>query len=387
MAADKGCPLDDKVKAIADVLSLYVDDVDAILSTVPSPSKFYRFRCRFQLLPKEENNQSFSFAIWQSGRPVEITPRSFTIACHHVIELMEKVLCVANEDSEIILWKHCQAVHFHCTTIKDAMITLIYNAPLDKVLWTSHAQQLSKACSCSVIGRSRGTKVVIGRDFVVESFSLRSLKSENASTSPLQSSRDDASNQFDDSLHILMRQPEGAFSNPNPYICKQTMEWIRDRAFQMCTEASAILELYAGAATYTPILANVFSSVTVVEVNASLVDAAQINITNNKVTDCVNIVHAPVEQCLHILHTRGHNGTSFDAVMLDPPRDGMDSSVRASLKHYKHILLLSCSPVQTFYKDLPVLCKTHHIASAVVLDHFPQTKHVEAGIHLISRSL
>lgn len=70
-----------------------------------------------------------------------------------------------------------------------------------------------------------------------------------------------------------------------------------------------------GASTYTPVLASVFSSVTCVEVDRRLVEAARINVVANGIQAKVNLIHAPVEKCKRILAEAKHGGE--DAVWVD----------------------------------------------------------------------
>jgi hypothetical protein len=58
-------------------------------------------------------------------------------------------------------------VEFLTTLAGDAMITLCYHRPLDEA-WQAAARQLAAALGVSVIGRSKGKRLVIGRDYAVE---------------------------------------------------------------------------------------------------------------------------------------------------------------------------------------------------------------------------
>eukprot|EP00043_Microstomoeca_roanoka_P016177 m.164256 g.164256 ORF g.164256 m.164256 type:complete len:167 (-) comp16403_c8_seq1:27-527(-) len=165
------------------------------------------------------------------------------------------------------------------------------------------------------------------------------------------------------------------------------MLWLHQRAAAMRESVRHVLELYAGAGTYTPVLGHLFEHVTTVEISAALVAAARRNAEANKVQDRVTIVRAPVEECRKMVSTGEYKGHTFDAVMLDPPRSGTDHHTLHALHRYKHVILLSCNPLGTFPRDLAVLEKTHFIASAVLLDHFPQTKHFEAALHLVKRAV
>ncbi|EGD73858.1 hypothetical protein PTSG_12338 [Salpingoeca rosetta] len=388
-----------------------------------SPTTGYRYRCRFQLLRccgVDGGEERYAFAVWKHGRPQAIhSPRDFTIACARIHTLMERVLeeanCKGGGDGgdgagNEVLWQHCQAAHFHCTTTDDAMITFIYDAAIeDEGRWRHEAQRLSRKWGCHLLARSKGQRLVVGNDYVEEVLTLPPLNDDNtggtsypgssrrqADTTALTTTTTTTTTSNSQSgttarssgaaaLRIVLRQPEGAFSNPNPYICLRTMLWLRQRAALVRADVRHMLELYAGAGTYTPILGHLFDAVTTVEISTALVAAAQHNATANGVDERVRVVRAPVEAVRHIISSASHEGVTFDAVMLDPPRAGADAFTISCLGQYKHIILLSCNPLHTFPRDLRVLCRTHRIASAIALDHFPQTPHFEAAMHLIRR--
>lgn len=389
-----------------------------------------------------------ALAVWEQGAPRPIEPEDFTIACEQIQGLMRRVIAEANCGTDAsaqatVLWQYCQAVHFHCTTTGEAMATLIYSIPLDAEQWTSAAIRLAQQWSCSILARSKGQKLVVGNDYVEDIFTLppeqeeeiqegegaeegrreeggggrgreggrqeesgpeggglqgdrlqpyepNSTKCHLTSDTLKEETADDngrarAPEKRQPPLCIVLRQPEGAFSNPNPYILLRTMAWLRRRARAICADVSHMLELYAGAGTYTPILGHLFARVTTVEISTALANAAQYNARANAVDDNVRVLRAPVEAVRHIVASASHDGVSFDAVMLDPPRAGADAFTISCLNRYRHIILLSCNPLHTFPRDLAVLLRTHRIASAVALDHFPQTPHLEAALHLTRR--
>nr|GFD53824.1 tRNA (uracil-5-)-methyltransferase [Tanacetum cinerariifolium] len=68
------------------------------------------------------------------------------------------------------------------------MITLCYHRPLDDA-WQREAEQLAADLKVSVIGRSKGQRLVIGRDYVTEELEVAGRT-------------------------FRYRQPEGAFTQP-----------------------------------------------------------------------------------------------------------------------------------------------------------------------------
>ena len=73
-----------------------------------------------------------------------------------------------------------------------------------------------------------------------------------------------------------------------------------------------------------------------------------------------------------------------DVVLMDPPRIGLEESVREALRKAKpkRIVYLSCDPA-TLARDLSeILQDGYSIASVELFDLFPQTPHVETLVRL-----
>lgn len=71
--------------------------------------------------------------------------------------------------------------------------------------------------------------------------------------------------------------------------------------------------------------------------------------------------------------------TSYDCVILDPPRSGAKQVIDVLAKNkIKKILYVSCDPA-TFARDVGILCNEHgyKLQHVGIMDMFPHTKHVE----------
>jgi tRNA (uracil-5-)-methyltransferase len=84
------------------------------------------------------------------------------------------------------------------------LVTLIYHRKLNQE-WEQAAKALAEKLNIKIMGRSRGQKIVIGDDFVVEEFELlnRSFK---------------------------YKQIESSFTQPNAQVCKKMLQWACDAA-------------------------------------------------------------------------------------------------------------------------------------------------------------
>jgi 23S rRNA (uracil1939-C5)-methyltransferase len=132
-----------------------------------------------------------------------------------------------------------------------------------------------------------------------------------------------------------------------------------------------VLDMYGGAGTLSSLCAEKAKHVTLVEHNRDAVVYAEKNLAS--------LPHS----------SWGLSGSQwiktavqkkFEAVIIDPPRSGMEKDVREYLAHSSIpiILSLSCDPV-TQARDCAVLVKNGYtIEKLYALDYYPQTSHIES---------
>jgi tRNA (uracil-5-)-methyltransferase len=282
----------------------------------------------------------------------------FPVACEHINQLMTALLAaLANEP---MLRRKLFQVEFLAATTGDAIISLIYHKQLDEN-WQERATQLQKTLGCSIIGRSRGKKIVLGKDHVIETFSI-------------------AGELFS------QQQPESAFSQPNAAVNQQMLAWAVN-----CSQGLGgdLLELYCGNGNFTLPLSRHFEKVLATEVSKTSVHALQNNVAINR---CGNIALArlsseeftealngvrPFRRLAHI-HLQDYH---FSTVLVDPPRAGLDDGTLQLIQRFDNIVYISCNPA-TLALNLQTLCKTHSIERTALFDQFPYTHHMESGVFL-----
>jgi 23S rRNA (uracil1939-C5)-methyltransferase len=76
-------------------------------------------------------------------------------------------------------------------------------------------------------------------------------------------------------------------------------------------------------------------------------------------------------------------GLAVDAVIVDPPRKGLDAPSKVALLTLlpKKIIYVSCDP-GTLVRDLKELAEHYTIKAVELTDMFPQTVHVESVVLL-----
>ena len=144
-------------------------------------------------------------------------------------------------------------------------------------------------------------------------------------------------------------------------------------ASSQATGAKNILELYSGTGSLTCYLAENASHVTSIEDWRGAVKMAGRNLQANNFTN-VNALCGRSEEIIGDLRD-----SSFDAVVLDPPRDGCERRVLDAINNFgiRKIIYVSCNPA-TLARDCKILSSYgYRLESVRAFDMFPQTAHVE----------
>lgn len=137
--------------------------------------------------------------------------------------------------------------------------------------------------------------------------------------------------------------------------------------------AGVLADLYAGVGLFGSLAADRFDRVVGVESSAVSLSYARRNVG----CDRLMTFPMPVEQWI----AAGAGGGPFAAVIVDPPRAGLDPAVRSWLiaARPRTVVYVSCNPV-TLARDLGDLVRGGFTLEALRLfDFYPQTSHVEAA--------
>lgn len=168
------------------------------------------------------------------------------------------------------------------------------------------------------------------------------------------------------------------------------------------TGAEVVADCYSGAGLLTAMIARRVQKVYGIELSAEAVQCADRLKERNGLKNMENIC-GKVEEKLAAVLAR-EKGKRM-AIVLDPPRAGIDRSVLGALvaSRVRDLVLISCNPA-TLARDLGILTGTlreeaggvltkgdgngaYRIRSLQPFDMFPQTKHVETLVFLEKRSI
>ncbi len=168
--------------------------------------------------------------------------------------------------------------------------------------------------------------------------------------------------------HRNFRVTAGGFFQTNQGVTELLVEGLLEQLDLQGHET--VLDLYAGVGLFTSFIAEQAEHVVSVESYPPAVTDADINMAE---MDNVDLVEGPVEGVLPDLIG------PFDAVVLDPPRSGLDASVIDELARLEPplIVYVSCD-VATLARDIKRFQKKgFRLVDVQPYDMFPQTYHVE----------
>ena len=136
-----------------------------------------------------------------------------------------------------------------------------------------------------------------------------------------------------------------------------------------------ILDLYCGTGTIGIYVSDYCKKVTGIELNPSAVIDAHHNIELNHLTN-IKIKQGDVGRLLQDKNT-------YDAIIVDPPRSGLDKRTRTTILKIKSpkLIYISCNPI-TLARDLNDLKEIYNIDDITLFDMFPNTYHVESVVLL-----
>ncbi|MCR5495522.1 MAG: methyltransferase [Treponema sp.] len=154
---------------------------------------------------------------------------------------------------------------------------------------------------------------------------------------------------------------------------QSNMEVLEKSIKQVCLglKGDSVLDMYAGCGTFSLFLTDIFKKVTLVEHNRDALVFAEKNLLG-KNHESIGLSGA--KWC------EMNNKNNFDAVVIDPPRSGMEKAVRDWLcnSNIPQIRSVSCDPA-THARDASILIKAgYKLDKVFLLDFYPNTSHIES---------
>lgn len=323
-----------------------------------SEPEHFRLRAEFRIW--HQDGRCF-YAMFEPGKknaPYEVT--DFPIASKLINRLMVEMREAIHQPGNEILMERMFQMEFLTTLSGDALITMIYHKPLAEE-WQAAAEALQAKIGFPIIGRSRKQKLVLERDYVIETLTI-------------------------DGKQYHYKQIEGGFTQPNGGMNQKMLAWAQELSKPLTGD---LVELYCGNGNFSIALAEHYNRVLATEISKTSVHAAQYNIEKNNIDNLI-IARLSSEEFVQALQgSRAFrrlegidlNGYEFNTVLVDPPRSGLDEESVKQVQGYDNIIYISCNP-ETLHDNLLTFNQTHDIKRFAIFDQFPYTHHTECGVFL-----
>ena len=143
-----------------------------------------------------------------------------------------------------------------------------------------------------------------------------------------------------------------------------------EQVIQVFRKQNIVLDLYCGTGTISLLVAPFVKKVIGIEEVTEAIDDAIENAETNQIYN-VQFIRRKVEEYID-------NFQEIDAIIVDPPRAGLDvKTIQTMLKiKPQTIVYVSCDPA-TLARDLNILKEEYALESVTPVDMFPNTYHVE----------
>ncbi|WP_294494225.1 tRNA (uridine(54)-C5)-methyltransferase TrmA [uncultured Ruminobacter sp.] len=344
------------------------------LFNVPAPEIFtsdpihYRMRAKFCIYLEGDTVRYYMVDTSDQNKRKAFL-KQFPTASVLINRLMPVIAELISGNAE--LTRKFFEINFLTTLSGEALITLLYHRKLDEV-WIEAARNLLKQLRerfpdnvINIIGRALKQKILLDTDCVYETLTVNGRK-------------------------YRYQQVENSFTQPNAHVSEKMLTWVQDNTRGLSD--TDLLELYCGNGNFSIALSGNFRKILATEISKTSVESAQINIAMNNVTN-LKIIRLSAEEFTEALNKKRefnrlkNNNVNLDdyscrAVLVDPPRAGLDPDTIDLLKRYEIIIYISCNPV-TLMDNLKSLTETHDISRFAFFDQFPYTEeHIESGVIL-----
>jgi tRNA (uracil-5-)-methyltransferase len=263
------------------------------IDVIRSPARNCRQKCRFAVRRKgdmgitAERDDQLVHAMWEEGRPTVVV-EAFPIASTQIYNMMPVLLSTIQSSlTYVCMVEGFASVHYLSTLSGALLVTMNYDGGNSdsfqdeaggyRCSWRVAAELLREdllarsiptITSLSLIGRSKGVKVVVGQDFVMETLHLT------------------------DGRSLRYKQVEEGFSNPNSVVNQSALGWLcgvaqqavvgevatpnsspnssdeRDGAEVLAGKKVDLLEMYCGNGNHTVALAGTLLRVTSLLLNS-----------------------------------------------------------------------------------------------------------------------
>ena len=169
-------------------------------------------------------------------------------------------------------------------------------------------------------------------------------------------------------LDYIFKVSYNSFFQVNLSICEELFKLVS----KYTINSLKVLDLYCGVGTLSVVASGNAQKVVGIEIVENAIKDANLN---KKINNLNNLEFI----CDNTSWAVNKINSEYDTIILDPPRSGVSKRVIEKIKEAKiaKIIYISCDPF-TLGRDLNLLLDLYQIQDFVLLDMFPNTKHVES---------
>ena len=136
------------------------------LDIITSKSSHFRARAEFRIYHDDEG---ISYAMNTLERKGLVKIDNCSIVSESIANFMSKLLKAVLPNP--MLKQRLFSVEFLSSQKGELLVTLIYHKKIDEI-WKTEAQQLAKTLNIDLIGRSRGVKIVVTKEYIDETLTI-----------------------------------------------------------------------------------------------------------------------------------------------------------------------------------------------------------------------
>ena len=307
-----------------------------------------------------------------------ISPNEYGYRCHAVVQCTYKDEFVSGFfrklSNSIVSFKECIILNKHCQFVLDQVREVLkshflpeidsleIHAPREESLARVIVKQEKNACDRGLlrsISQSAGLKGI-------SYFPRYNPKNEH-----IIGRRSCSYNVTVRGREIKLASSFGGFIQANWEVNQELVAYV----IECAVPSNRLLDLYSGAGNFSIPLSFYSDEVFAVEQDGGLVKTGNVTAREN---GCSNIrfIHGDAMRALRQLK---NEGTMFQTIVLDPPREGARDIVPLLPKmKVNRIIYISCNP-STLARDIAILVKGGFSLKKVCLfDMFPHTFHIES---------
>ncbi|TQR34706.1 tRNA (uridine(54)-C5)-methyltransferase TrmA [Campylobacter sp. MIT 99-7217] len=319
-----------------------------------SPLKHFRTRAELSFYHDEKN---LNYAMFDKNTKKKYCLESLEFADIKINDLMKRLLKPLNENTN--LKEKLFGVEFLATK-KELSVTLLYHKNVDLI--SKDLANLSKNLNLNLIARSRGKKLVFGKENLLQELEILGD-------------------------FFFYEFNNDCFIQPNTFINEKMISWVLQGIKE--DKKADLLELYCGYGNFTLPLARHFNKVLATEISKENIRFALKNCELNSISN-INFARLSSAELCEALEKKREfkrlkhlnlDEFDFSHILVDPPRIGLDEQVLRLASRYENIVYISCNP-QSLKENLKTLSKSHKIAKFALFDQFALTPHLECGVFL-----